>query len=159
MRDGKAAPIQLRQRGPDALLRSQPRPCQIKFVIAKAWHFLIWINWFDPTGHDPACYKHRIEIMAFDYGLPAELFMRKPKVRPQWPGYRRFATAAEAIRFAVEDFPDLSKLGAWMWVGDKRFNREQIRLLYESSAYPLRRRTPIAAQHRKQVATSRKPNG
>ena len=84
--------------------------------------------------------------MAFDYGLPAELFMRRSKVRPQWPGYRRFATAAEAIRFAVEDFHDIHNLGAWMWVGDKRFNTEEIRLLYQNGAYPLRRRTPLAAQ-------------
>ena len=90
--------------------------------------------------------------MAFDYGLPAELFMRKPKIRPQWPGYRRFVTAAEAIRFAVEDFPDINKLGVWMWVGDKRFNTEEIRLLYQNGAYPLRRRTPIiAGQDGKQV--------
>ena len=44
--------------------------------------------------------------MTFDYGLPAELFMAKRKggARSR-PISRRFATAAEAIRFAVEDFP------------------------------------------------------
>jgi hypothetical protein len=31
--------------------------------------------------------------------------------------YRRFATAAEAIRFAVEEFPSIRTLGAWMQVG------------------------------------------
>jgi hypothetical protein len=42
----------------------------------------------------------------FDYQAPAELFMakRKGSARQQRLGYRRFATAAEAIRFAVEDF-------------------------------------------------------
>jgi hypothetical protein len=46
--------------------------------------------------------------MAFDYNLPAELFMPKRKGTGggRGPiGYRRFATAAEAIRFAVENFP------------------------------------------------------
>jgi hypothetical protein len=42
------------------------------------------------------------EIMAFDYGSPAELLMAKRKGRPrQRLGYRRFNTAAEPIRFAV----------------------------------------------------------
>jgi len=41
--------------------------------------------------------------MAFDYSAPAELFMQKRKGRTRQPlGYRRFATAAEAIRFMVE---------------------------------------------------------
>ncbi|HEY2528902.1 MAG TPA: hypothetical protein VGJ20_13315 [Xanthobacteraceae bacterium] len=39
-------------------------------------------------------------IMTFDYGSPAELFLGKRKSGPrQRLSYRRFATAAEAIRF------------------------------------------------------------
>ena len=53
--------------------------------------------------------------MTFDYGLPAELFMLKRKGGArQRLGYRRFATAAEAIRFAVEDFPAIRALNAWL---------------------------------------------
>ena len=78
----------------------------------------------------------------FDYGLPAELFTAKRKgVSRQRLGYRRFATAAEAIRFAVEDFPAVRALGAWMQVGDERFDSEEIHRLYESDDYPLGRRT------------------
>jgi len=45
------------------------------------------------------------ETVIFDYGIPAELFIAKRKGGPQQPlRYRRFATAAEAIRFAVEAF-------------------------------------------------------
>ena len=40
--------------------------------------------------------------------------------------YRRFATAAEAIRFAVEELPAVRALGAWMQVGDKRFDGDDI---------------------------------
>ena len=41
-------------------------------------------------------------MSSFDYSAPAELFLSKPaKVADQ---YRRFATAAEALRYAVEDF-------------------------------------------------------
>ena len=79
--------------------------------------------------------------MAIDYNSPAELFLPKPKGgggrRPI--GYRRFATAAEAIRFAVEEFPAVRTLGAWMQVGEERFDSDEIYRLYESSGYPLRR--------------------
>ena len=81
--------------------------------------------------------------MAFDYRSPAELFTAKRKGGPrQKLGYRRFATAAEAIRFAVEDFPAMRALGAWMQVGDQRFGSDDIRRLYERDDYPFRRRMP-----------------
>jgi hypothetical protein len=53
--------------------------------------------------------------------------------------YRRFATAAEAVRFAVEEFPAVRTLGAWMQVGDQRCDSDEICRLYESAGYPLRR--------------------
>jgi hypothetical protein len=79
--------------------------------------------------------------MTFDYTASAELFMPKRKHGTRQPiSYRRFATAADAIRFAVEDFPAGRMLGAWMQVGDERFSSDEIRRLYESSSYPRRRR-------------------
>jgi hypothetical protein len=60
-------------------------------------------------------------------------------------GYRRFATAAEAIRFAVEDFPAIRALNAWLQVGDERFDSEDIHRLYLKDDYPLRRRGPMSA--------------
>jgi hypothetical protein len=79
--------------------------------------------------------------MAFDYNSPAELFLPKPKGGGgRGPiGYRRFATAAEAIRFAVENFPAVKTPGAWMQVGDERFESDEICRLYESKDYQLRR--------------------
>ena len=75
------------------------------------------------------------------YDASAELFMPRRKGGPRRPiSYRRFATAAEAIGFAVEDFPAIRTLGAWMQVGDERFDSDDIRRLYESSDYPRRRR-------------------
>jgi hypothetical protein len=74
--------------------------------------------------------------MTFDYSSPAELFMAKRRGGArQRLGYRRFATAAE-----VEEFPAIRALGAWMQVGDQRFDSEEIHRLYESDDYPLRRR-------------------
>jgi hypothetical protein len=79
--------------------------------------------------------------MMFDYAASAELFMPKGKRGARQPlSYRRFATAAEAIRFAVEEFPAIRTLGAWMQVGEERFNGDDIRRLYESTSYPRRRR-------------------
>ena len=78
--------------------------------------------------------------MAFDYNAPAELFIPKRKGvdgRRSPTAYRRFATAVEAIRFAVEEFPAIRTLGAWMHVGDERFDSDEICRLYESSDYPL----------------------
>ena len=82
------------------------------------------------------------EIMTFDYGQPATLFMAKRRGGARSRLIRRrFATAAEAIRFAVEDFPALRALGALMEVGNERFDGEAIYGLYESYQFPLRRRT------------------
>jgi hypothetical protein len=82
-------------------------------------------------------------MVKFDYRTPAELFMAKRKGGTRQPlGYRRFASAAEAIRFAVEEHPAVRTLGAWMQVGDERFDSEEIQRLYENEEYPLRRRKP-----------------
>ena len=83
------------------------------------------------------------ESVTFDYGIPAELFMGKHSGRPrQRLGYRRFATAAEAIQFAIEGLPAARALGAWMQVGDERFDGDAIQRLYESNDFPLQRRLP-----------------
>jgi hypothetical protein len=53
--------------------------------------------------------------------------MAKRKRTSRHPlGYHRFATAAEAIRFAVEEFPAAHALGALMQVGDERFDGDDI---------------------------------
>jgi hypothetical protein len=80
--------------------------------------------------------------MTFDHAASAELFV--PKGKPsarRTTSYRRFRTAREAIRFAVEEFPAIRTLGAWMRVGDERFDGDDIRRLYESDDYPRRRRS------------------
>ena len=57
----------------------------------------------------------------------------------QRKSYWRFTTAAEAIRFAVEDLGTPKALGAWLQVGDGRFNSTEIQRLYEAADYPLRK--------------------
>jgi hypothetical protein len=80
-------------------------------------------------------------MASFDYGAEAELFpgVARPS-RRQPVGYRRFASAAEALRFAMEELSPQSLAGAALEVGDQRFDSHGMRRLYESSDYPLARR-------------------
>ena len=76
----------------------------------------------------------------FDYGAEAELFPGMAKgAQRRSVGYRRFARAAEAIRFAIEELPPRSLAGASLEVGAERFNSRDILRLYQSSDYPLAR--------------------
>jgi hypothetical protein len=76
--------------------------------------------------------------MSFDYDVPAELFLSK-RVGITRSKYRRFATAAEAIRYAVEELRTPKAFGAYLEVGDQRINSSDILRLYEAEDYPLRK--------------------
>ena len=97
--------------------------------------------------HRPAallCQNVVGRLLKIDYSAAAEVYympMRRKGGARQRLGYRRFATAAEAIRFIVEDFPAAHTLSPWMQVGDNRFDSDAIRQLYDSSDYPLGRRS------------------
>ena len=78
---------------------------------------------------------------AFDYGRSAELFpTRSRKPRRNATTYKRFDTAAAAVRFAIEELPSDLLLGAYLQVEEDRFGSEGIRRLYDSPRYPLKRR-------------------
>jgi len=78
----------------------------------------------------------------FDYSSPAELYLSRRRGRHT--DYRRFATAAEAIHYAVEELRARRSISAWMQVGDERFNKNEINRLYEDDDYPLR--TPLSSE-------------
>ena len=77
-------------------------------------------------------------MLSFDYNAPAELFLAK-RTKNSREKYRRFATAAEAIRYAVETLRTPKAFGASLEVGDERFNSSEILRLYEADDYPLRK--------------------
>lgn len=80
-------------------------------------------------------------MSAFDYNAAAELFAIRRQVPRRQPfGYKRFEQAADGIRFAIEDLPPESLLGAFLEVDERRYDSEDIRRLYESTEYPLVRR-------------------
>ncbi|ASY55400.1 hypothetical protein SS05631_c04440 [Sinorhizobium sp. CCBAU 05631] len=54
--------------------------------------------------------------------------------------YKRFESAAEAIRFAIEDMPVAMLRGSVLEVDEARYDGQQMRRLYEADAYPLPRR-------------------
>jgi hypothetical protein len=84
------------------------------------------------------------DMAGFDYNSPAELFPSRNKKGGGRITYKRFDTAAEALRFAVEDMPGVALLGAYLEIAETRFGEQEIQQLYQSDAYPLKRRAKTA---------------
>ena len=64
--------------------------------------------------------------MSFDYNAPAGLFLSKV-AKGNRIKYLRFATAAEALRFAVEELRTHQTFDAWLEVGDDPFDSSESR--------------------------------
>ncbi len=77
---------------------------------------------------------------AFRYTDPAEVYVANgiKGVRNNM-AYRRFETAAKAIRFIVEDLPSKRQVGTVMEVNQRRHYHQEIRALYDAEAFPLPR--------------------
>lgn len=77
----------------------------------------------------------------FNYMTNAGLYTgRKLRGANVAPRYKRFDTAAEAVRFAVEDLTGSQLQGSVLEVEEARFDGRQIRSLYDAPGYPFPRR-------------------
>ena len=90
------------------------------------------------------------DLSGFDYDAPAELFPSRSKTARNIP-YKRFDTAAEAIRFAIEEIPPPALLGVCLEVDDGRFGAPR-------NSLPLRKRglSPGARRREGRCGRSRK---
>jgi hypothetical protein len=104
------------------------------------------------------------ERAAFDYAQPAELFTRRnpaahiaagtstgdavrARARATYRSaitYRRFASVAEAIRFAIEELAPDARAKTVVVVNGERHEPAAVRSLYESADYPLLAKKTIA---------------
>jgi hypothetical protein len=92
-------------------------------------------------------FEYAAEAELFDYGMEAELFSAKGgNFRRQPLGYKRFARAADAICFAIEQLPPHCLVGTYLQVDEERYEAKDIRRLYESAEYPLARRVAASAR-------------
>ena len=92
-------------------------------------------------------------MSVFDYDAAAELFPSRRKFRTTRAAYMRFATAAEAIRHAVEVLPERAFLGTILEVNEERLDSEGIRRLYDAAEYPLARQPAAVEDHAVQQAS------
>ncbi|UTD30424.1 hypothetical protein [Bradyrhizobium sp. WD16] len=83
----------------------------------------------------------------FNFSRSAELFPAAVRNKRRAFAYRRFDTAADAVRFAIEELPADSLNGAYLQVGEARFDKNGIRGLYDSASYPLQRRVYESEQN------------
>ena len=80
----------------------------------------------------------------FDFSAPAELFPSRNRKIASKVRYRRFDTAADAIRFAVEELPEPLLLGAYIEINEARLGHKDIRALYDCDSYPLKKAAAFA---------------
>ena len=82
---------------------------------------------------------------SFDFTAQAELYTSRGTRSRRGPaGYKRFERAADAIRFAMEELSAQALVGAFLEIGEERFNGQEIQRLYERPDYPLERRERAA---------------
>jgi hypothetical protein len=100
---------------------------------------------FDAVGDrdlgEMAAFDYCTEARLFPAGGEADLFATGSWSAGRQPdGYARFARAADAIRFAIEELPAELLRDTFLKVDDVRFDGDAIRRLYDNAEYPLVRR-------------------
>lgn len=80
----------------------------------------------------------------FDYDASAELYPSRRYAKSAREQYRRFGTAAEAIRYIMEDVPATWLNGSFLEVDERRYDGAAIAALYAATGYPLPRQEAAA---------------
>jgi hypothetical protein len=93
-----------------------------------------------PKNLAKSCLQNDVKSLTYIKGSPSYGPVRILTSRRKPFGYRRFAQAADAIQFAIEELPVDSLLGAYLEVDEERYDSEGIRRLYDNAEYPLVRR-------------------
>jgi hypothetical protein len=78
-------------------------------------------------------------MSVFNYTDAAGFYPSWSRQRASGHRFRRFETAAEALRFAIEELPAGLLRGSVMEVDEARFDSAQVQTLYEADKYPLTR--------------------
>jgi hypothetical protein len=79
-------------------------------------------------------------VNRFDFSAPGELFCARSISQRSRVTYKRFDTAAKAIRFAVEELPADILRSTTLEVSEARLSGDAIRNLYLDPSYPLKRK-------------------
>lgn len=79
-------------------------------------------------------------MSSMNWATPADLYSGAT-LRPRGSRYKRFSSAAEAVRFAVEELSPTALRSTAIESDDKRHEGGAIRTLYYSEDYPLRRQS------------------
>lgn len=80
------------------------------------------------------------EIRSFQYFSSAELYVPRNARRYGPMQFKRFESAAEAIRFAMEELPRPALAGIALEVDERRYTGRDVEKLYDDDLYPLPRR-------------------
>ena len=78
-------------------------------------------------------------MASFDYSASADLYPGRSRTRKSPLAYLRFDTAAEAVRFAMEELSSAQLVSTLLEVEERRFRAADIDALYRSEAFPLPR--------------------
>lgn len=76
----------------------------------------------------------------FQYQAPAELFLGSDWRTAAAQGPRTFRTAAQALRFAIEEAAPVSLKGASLSAGDRHYTNDEMISLYRRPDYPFPRK-------------------
>ena len=79
-------------------------------------------------------------MSSMNWATPADLYS-SAALRPRGSRYKRFPSAAEAVRFAIEELPPAALRSTAIESDEKRHEGDAIRMLYYSEDYPLRRQS------------------